>query len=83
MEMVLNKAYGGFQLPRGFKESRYDYTDEDRFSPDLVQYLREHPETAGDLRIVSIPDNYTDFLVQEYDGFESVLYVIDGKIHRA
>ena len=33
------------------------------------------------LRIVEIPDDYTDYYIDEYDGAESVIYVKDGKLH--
>lgn len=31
--------------------------------------------------IVEIPDNVTDWEISEYDGWESVVYVLDGKIY--
>lgn len=33
------------------------------------------------LMVVEIPDNATDWELDEYDGLESIIYVADGKIH--
>lgn len=33
------------------------------------------------LEVVKIPSNSTDWQIVESDGFESVVYVVDGKIH--
>lgn len=33
--------------------------------------------------IVEIPDEVTDYKIMDYDGNETLLYVLDGKIHYA
>lgn len=33
------------------------------------------------LIVVEIPDESTDYYIEDYDGVESVIYVVDGKIH--
>lgn len=35
----------------------------------------------SDLIIVDIPDEATDWQLQDYDGIESIIYVVDGKIN--
>ena len=43
-------------------------------------------EASGEysrIEVVTIPDNATDWMINEYDGYESVLYVVDGKIRFA
>lgn len=32
------------------------------------------------LKVVEIPDEATDWEIDEYDGSESIIYVVDGKI---
>lgn len=84
MKMVLNKDYGGF----GFNVAdEYDefidrFSDEEkRTDPELVALVEAHPNECGDLKVVEIPDTATDWEIDEYDGWESVTYVVDGKIH--
>lgn len=40
-------------------------------------------EGSFDMGVVEIPDEATDYLITEYDGAESVYYVLNGKIHHA
>lgn len=88
MKIVVNKAFGGFSLPRKFcTQYNFDpYDDIDRTDERLVNFIEScggHTEVDfGDLQIVAIPDNSTDWEISNYDGFETVLYVVDGKIHR-
>ena len=83
MKIVLNRAYGGFSLPREYAEATdtdfYDSSFEVRTDPDLIEYVTVHP--WYDLKVIEFPDEATDFDIQEYDGYEKLIYVIDGKIH--
>lgn len=92
MDIILNKCYGGLSFSRealeraGFNwDDRY-YTDDLRRSLRLVDVVREMGETAGDHYsrpvVVTIPEEATDYKLMEYDGFETILYVVDGKIHQ-
>lgn len=86
MKMVLNKDYGGFGY--GVADEYEDFIDrfsdeEKRTDPELVALVETHPDKCGDLRVVEIPDTATDWEIDEYDGWESVTYVVDGKIHHA
>ena len=89
MKMVLNTRYGGFSLSKKAMEllgttDEYEY-DDDRTNAKLVDVV----ETLGDeanghfahLRVVDIPDDITDYRITQYDGLETVLYVLDGKIY--
>ena len=93
MKIVLNKCYGGFSLS-GFACEKldcrpYDYDDRlSRISEKLIDLI----ETYGSVKcsrscaaivIVEIPDETTDWEINEYDGLETVTYVVDGKIHHA
>lgn len=85
MYVVYNAPYGGWCIPAEVAEklnvSQYAETKEVRTSPVLIKWVREHP--GGDLALVRIPDAATDWVVWEYDGAETVFYVLDGKIRAA
>ena len=90
MKIVLNKNFGGFHYPEKLcKEwncDRYgwiafDISDKDaHMEPALVEWVENNPNDAEYLEVVEIPDNATDWQIHEYDGLESVIAVIDGKI---
>ena len=87
MTLVLNKAFGGFSLPNGFMEE-YGYTwkyasDVNRDDPRLINWVSNNPNESEDLECVEIPNEATDYEIDEYDGFESVTYVVNGKLYHA
>ena len=90
MKIVVNKCFGGFSVSEKVKEalglcSVYDEVERD--DPKLIHLV----ETLGDdangrsarLRIVEIPDEATDWEIDEYDGAEKIIYVLDGLIWHA
>lgn len=88
MKMVINCDYGGFHLPENFCEKygmdRYDKID--RTDKRLVSYVEangRNDDDCLDLCIIEIPDTATDWDLEEYDGLETIIYVVDGKIHYA
>jgi redox-sensitive bicupin YhaK (pirin superfamily) len=89
IKMVLNKCYGGFGLSAEAREVLdVDWPgDLDRTDARLVEMVEDDPEAvAGSfakLQVVSLPDETTDYHIDEYDGFETVTYVVDGKLHWA
>lgn len=84
VKMVINGNFGGFGcgVAEEFEDLVYQYED-DRFALELVKFVEEHPEECGDLVVVGVHEGFTDYYIEEYDGSESVLYVLDGKIHWA
>lgn len=96
MKIVINDKFGGFSLPDGFIEEHnlswaeiedYEWGDyypgyKKRACPKLVQYLEEHPNECGSLVIIEIPDETTDWTVSDYDGLETLHYVVDGKLYK-
>lgn len=86
MKVVLNRNWGGFRLGEQFvkhynPEDEWDFDKFSRNDPVLVDWVKKHPEDNPDLRIVEIPNNVTDWQVHDYDGMESVIAVINGKIY--
>ena len=90
MKLVLNKCYGGFRLSEKacelLKCSPYSYEEFDkRFAPALIDVVeklgKEASAAMARLKIVEIPDNATDWDINEYDGAEKITYVVDGKIN--
>lgn len=94
MKMVLNRNRGGFNLniPQDFCDT-YDLGDAwgvrndiKRDDPRLVKWVEDRADRrgkCGDLAVVEIPDSCTDWEIDEYDGIESIVYVVDGKLHHA
>ena len=84
MKIVINKCYGGFGLS---KEAEELYVQKKNISGPLRgdilrndSVLIEVVETLGDkasgiyskLKVVEIPDDVTDWRIEEYDGWEHI-----------
>lgn len=97
MKIVVNQCYGGFHLSdkaenmlaKAVGEEADDiWGEEYREHPALIVIVEELGEESYDasvskLAIIEIPDDATDWELSEDDGFEEVIYVLDGKIHHA
>lgn len=90
MKIVINKCFGGFSVNDNIVkmlnlESRYELED-DRTNAKLIELIESGKNVNGEfsnLAVVEIPDDATDYMINEYDGYEYVFYVFDGKIKRA
>lgn len=94
MTFILNKCYGGFSLSQfaidklGL-ESHFDFDISDSLMVDALASLitefgsEKCSGSFAKLRVVEIPDCATDYQIDEYDGFETIIYVVNGKIYRA
>jgi hypothetical protein len=89
MKIVINRCFGGFSLPIEFNNMYPDIDEWDieRTDETLIEFLETHNEytvpSYTKLKVVEIPDTTTDWRIDEYDGAESILYVVDGKINEA
>ena len=84
MKIVINRNWGGFSLTeevaRALGVNPYSNSIAVRTNPRLIKML-EDGEKINDLKVAVIPDDCTDYAIHDYDGMESVIYVMDGKIH--
>lgn len=84
MKVVINRAWGGFKLPAPVvqaldRHGPWDYEWEDRTNPVLIDYVMNNDTT---LIAADVPDEATDWRIEDYDGMESVWYVVDGKMYQ-
>ncbi len=88
MKIVVNRCYGGFSVSVACaKELGIDKWDASDYRTDerLIKMVEEDADGASGycskLRVVEIPDDKTDYEVNEYDGYESITYVVDGVLY--
>lgn len=85
MKYVINSCYGGFKVKKSVaKAYGFDPYGVERDNPMLIHLIESGVDCDGhcaELEVVNIPDNATDYEIDEEDGFESIIYVVDGKIH--
>ena len=90
MKIIINKCYGGFsvkdEIEEEFRNRLSAYGSDIRTNPELIKMIEEGKDISSNysrLRVVDITDNATDYRIQEYDGLESIIYVVDGKLNVA
>lgn len=87
MKVVINSCFGGFSTTREFSESIGAHTPYHipRWDADLIKAVEADAEAingaCAKLKVVDIPEEATDWELNEYDGLESITYVVDGKLH--
>lgn len=82
MDIVVNRSWGSFHIPKEIADKRgfSVYDDIDRTDKELVEYAKTHDSS---LKVLSIPDEATDWDIWDYDGMETIIFVVDGKIYFA
>lgn len=80
MDIVVNRTWGSFKIPKEIADKRglSIYDDIERTDEELVEYVNAHDSS---LKVLSIPDEATDWEISDYDGMETIIYVVDGKIY--
>ena len=89
--MIINDCYGGFGIRMDILEklklTAYSEGDDViRSNPQLIKMIEageDISDSYAKLKVVEIPDESTDWYLDENDGWESVIYVLDGKLHWA
>ena len=91
MEIVLNRAYGGFSISDFAKEklgldTNYPDGDEIRTDEKFIDLIKEYGSSKisggfAYLHIYSLPEDTAGYMIQNYDGYETLYYGKDGKIH--
>ena len=88
MKIVINRCFGGFSLSKAAMEAcgaNSAYDEDQRTNPILIEMVERDAGAANgryaELKVVEIPDNATDWELDEYDGAEIIIYVSNGKIH--
>jgi hypothetical protein len=92
MIFILNKCYGGwsisdFAMEQLGLDSNYpdmDEVDEKKLAELINEYGSEKCSGhSAKLKVIEIPDNATDWDIEDYDGIERIVYVVDGKLNYA
>ena len=86
MKVIINNDFGGFGVKHEIME-RLGYQNEHdwdlRTDERLIKMVEDGKDVGDDysaLVICTLPDNTTDWDISDYDGMETLLYVVDGKI---
>ena len=85
-KILVNLTFGGFGIKEAYfqdfmkRTKGLDDIREDEKLIELVEQGFNIGEDYTEIGIAEIPDNATDYYINEYDGKEEVLYVLDGKI---
>lgn len=87
MKIVINRCWGGFHIPEEFASAHGldSYDDIERTDPELVAFVESHggrfSEGCAELVVVNIPEDCTDWELNDYDGMESIIAVVNGKLY--
>ena len=95
MKIVINACYGGFRLSDEMLKKLG--TDEafthDRTDPKLIELVEAMPNVKRndgygfiqrtDLKVITIPDDITDWTLIIYDGLERIIFAQNGKLYEA
>ena len=89
MKLIINGCYGGFgvneEIEKKLGLTKMD-EEEIRYNSELIALIESGVDASDELaalKVVELPDDCTDYYIDEYDGLESVIYVVDGKLHWA
>ena len=88
MKFVINTCYGGFGINSKWEAEncKTDCEGNCRECAKLIRAIEKEENVNNDfsrLAVAEFPDEATDYERLEYDGIESLLYVLDGKIRYA
>lgn len=87
MKIVINNCFGSFGISDECTKVLGDIVKSSnlRTNSYFISLVEHDSEWASDqyaeLTVVDIPDDVTDWEIENYDGMETVIYVRNGKIH--
>lgn len=88
MKVVLNKLFGGFSLSEEFCKAypQFDRYREEQDNQELIKCIEEFGINKAQGRsalfqIVELPQGTTDYYINEYDGYDELIYVVDGQLN--
>lgn len=86
MKIVINRDWGVYGLPDEFCAkhncNHYSYDNTIRQNEELIEIVSDE-NYNGTLKVCEIPDEITDWEINDYDGMETVIYVLNGKLYHA
>lgn len=86
MKFALNKSWHQFALSEEFCSlypEFHTYSFIERNDPRLIKFLEDHDGKMGTVVLVTLKGIPTDYILNEVDGKESLIYVVDGKLYFA
>ena len=88
MKVVLNKCYGGFTLSEEFCKAypQFHRYREPQTNQELIKCIEEFGVANAqgefsEFEIFEMPDETTDYYIDEYDGYNQLIYVVNGKLN--
>ena len=89
IRIVLNRCYGMFSLSEAalsLLEPDIDYSEHENRTDERLLYAIEllGPNASGrnaELSIFEYPEEVTDYEISDYDGYETLTYIVNGKIY--
>ena len=94
MKIALNRSYSAFSLSKEARNdlnigNKYDYyTDYLKRTDEKLISLIEEKGTEyvsgiyARIIVAYVPEPITDYRIDDHDGFETITYVIDGKLYQ-
>lgn len=95
MKILVNRKYGGFGFSKEMKEElgkrlgcEIEWDDDYASDPEAIALVKERGSKWASgrfstLEVVEIPEGATDWCLEEHDGMEQIIYVLNGKLHWA
>jgi len=81
LKLTLNCDWGSWRVPEPLEEKFNDvYNTDLRFNEEIIEWVENHKDETT-LEVFDIPENTTDWYIDNYDGFETCFYVVDGTIY--
>ena len=88
MKVVLNRCYGGFSLSHKFCDAypQFKCYGEDQDNQELIKCIEEFginnaQGVNAEFEIFELPNETTDYYIDEYDGYNQLIYVVNGKLN--